>query len=66
MDGEFVLARNDTHEALSIVSADYHIVQPGEVLEFYRDLMDDYGYTLETAGSLNNGRKVWALARTGV
>jgi phage/plasmid-like protein (TIGR03299 family) len=66
MDGSFVLARSDTHEALSIVSGDYHIVQPREVLEFYRDLMDEYGYTLETAGALDHGRKVWALARTGV
>src|SRR4051794_13805301 len=28
--------------------------------------MDDYGYTLETAGALDHGRKVWALARTGI
>lgn len=66
MEERFVLARSDTHEALSIVSDDYQIVQPREVLEFYRDLMDDYGYTLETAGALDHGRKVWALARTGV
>ena len=66
MEGKFVLARNDTHEALSIVSDDYQIVQPGEVLEFYRDLMKDYQYTLETAGALDHGRKVWALARTGI
>jgi phage/plasmid-like protein (TIGR03299 family) len=66
MEDKFVLARNDTHEALSIVSADYQIVQPREVLEFYRDLMKDYRYTLETAGALDHGRKVWALARTGV
>ncbi|MCW5982823.1 MAG: DUF932 domain-containing protein [Bryobacteraceae bacterium] len=66
MDGEFVLARSDTHEALSIVSDGYKIVQPAEVLEFYRDLMDDYGYKLETAGALDRGRKVWALARTGI
>lgn len=66
MEERFVLARSDTHEALSIVSDDYQIVQPREVLEFYRDLMDNYGYTLETAGALDHGRKVWALARTGV
>lgn len=66
MEERFVLARSDTHEALSIVSDDYQIVQPREVLEFYRDLMEDYGYKLETAGALDHGRKVWALARTGV
>jgi phage/plasmid-like protein (TIGR03299 family) len=66
MEERFVLARSDTHEALSIVSGDYQIVQPGAVLEFYRDLMDDYGYALETAGALDHGRKVSALARTGI
>lgn len=66
MEDRFVLARSDTHEALSIVSGDYQIVQPREVLEFYRDLMKEYGYTLETAGALDHGRKVWALARTGI
>src|SRR4030095_1465606 len=56
---------SDTGTALSIVSGDYQIVQPKEVLEFYRELVSLHGYTLETAGALNGGRKVWALARTG-
>jgi phage/plasmid-like protein (TIGR03299 family) len=64
MNDRFVLARSDTHAALSVVSAEYQIVQPREVLEFYRQLMAVYGYTLETAGALDDGRKVWALART--
>ena len=66
VDDRFVLARSDTNAALSVVSGDYQIVQPKEVLEFYRDLMHSYGYTLETAGALDGGRKVWALARTGL
>jgi len=66
MPDRFVLARDDTGEALSIVSADYQVVQPREVLEFYRDLVADRGYTLETAGALDGGRKVWALANTGM
>jgi phage/plasmid-like protein (TIGR03299 family) len=66
MDDRFVLVRSDTHTALSVVSGDYEIVQPREVLEFYRELMLLYGYTLETSGALDGGRKVWALARTGV
>lgn len=65
MDDRFVLARSDTGAALSVVSGDYHIVQPKEVLEFYRDLVASFQYTLETAGALNGGRKVWALAKTG-
>ena len=66
MEDRFVLVRSDTHEALSVVSGDYRIVQPKEVLEFYRELVKEYGYTLETAGALDGGRKVWALARTGL
>src|SRR4051794_22960330 len=39
VDGRIALVRSDTGEALSVVSNDYNIVQPGEVLEFYRDLV---------------------------
>lgn len=66
MDDRFVLVRSDTDAALSVVSDDYRVVQPKEVLEFYRDLVSLYGYALETAGALDGGRKVWALARTGI
>lgn len=65
MEDRFVLVRSDTRAALSVVSGDYRVVQPKEVLEFYRELMKNYGYELETAGALDGGRKVWALARTG-
>lgn len=60
-----VLYRSDTKAALSVVSNRYQIVQPREVLEFYRDLTEISGYELETAGVLKGGRKFWALARTG-
>ncbi len=60
-----VLYRSDSKEALSVVSKRYQVVQPREVLEFYRDLTERSGYELETAGVLKGGRKLWALARTG-
>lgn len=60
-----VLYRSDSKEALSVVSQRYQVVQPREVLEFYRDLTECSGYELETAGVLKGGRKLWALARTG-
>lgn len=60
-----VLYRSDTKEALSVVSQRYQVVQPREVLEFYRDLTEMSGYELETAGVLKGGRKFWALASTG-
>lgn len=60
-----VLYRSDTGAALSVVGDRYKVVQPREVLEFYRELTDVFGYELETAGVLKEGRKLWALARTG-
>jgi phage/plasmid-like protein (TIGR03299 family) len=65
MADRYTLVRSDTGDALSVVSSGYNILQPKQVLEFYRNLMVDYGYELETAGALDGGRKVWALARTG-
>ncbi len=60
-----VLFRSDTREPLSVVSQRYHVVQPREILEFYRDLTEKSDFELETAGVLKGGRKLWALARTG-
>ena len=59
-----VLYRSDTNAPLSVVSSSYNIVQPLEVLEFYRDLVDTAGLELETAGVLFGGRRFWALANT--
>lgn len=60
-----VLYRSDTKAPLSVVSARYNVVQPSEILEFYRDLTAVGGFELETAGVLRGGRKFWALAKTG-
>ncbi|MDS7932465.1 DUF932 domain-containing protein [Acinetobacter sp. V91_7] len=60
-----VLYRSDTHEPLSVVSQRYKEVQPMEILNFYKDLTEQSGFELETAGVLKGGRKFWALARTG-
>ena len=60
-----VLYRSDTKAPLSVVGSRYKVVQPREVLEFYRDLSEVAGYELETAGVLKAGKKFWALARTG-
>ena len=60
-----VLYRSDCNVPLSVVSNRYKVVQPKEILEFYRDLSEISGFELETAGVLKQGRKVWALAKTG-
>lgn len=64
-DDHKVLYRSDSNEPLSVVGHRYKVVQPREILEFYRDLTEVSGFELETAGVLKGGRKLWALARTG-
>ena len=60
-----VLFRSDSLTPLSVVSNRYKVVQPHEVLNFYKDLVSVGGFELETAGVLKGGRKLWALAKTG-
>lgn len=64
-DGRKVLYRSDDGSPLSVVSDDYRVVQPGQILEFFRDLTESQGFEMETAGILRNGSKYFALARTG-
>ncbi|NLA66725.1 MAG: DUF932 domain-containing protein [Gammaproteobacteria bacterium] len=59
-----VLYRSDTGDDLSVVSDRYQVVQPREIVEFYRDLVEQYGFEIEVVGALKGGRKVWALANT--
>lgn len=65
MPGQHVLFRSDSGDPLSIVSEDYHIVQPNQVLDFFRDLCEANSLKMDTAGYIRNGLKFWALARTG-
>ncbi len=61
--GNSVIYRSDSETALAVVGDDYQIVQPREVLEFFRDLTEAGGWHIHTAGVLREGRKLWALAR---
>ena len=63
--GRKILYRSDNELPLAVVSDKYKVVQPIEVLEFFRNLTRDHGWQLEPAGVLFNGAKYWALARTG-
>lgn len=65
MAKQHVLFRSDNHKPLSVVSEDYHIVQPRQVLEFFHDLCEKNHLTMDTAGVIRDGVKFWALARTG-
>jgi phage/plasmid-like protein (TIGR03299 family) len=59
------LHRSDTNDQLAIVSGNYKIVQPKEIMEFFRELIADQGFKMHTAGVLADGKRVWALAETG-
>lgn len=60
--GKKVMYRTDSNMPLGLVSNAYKIVQPLEVLEFFRDMVGSIAH-LETAGVLRNGAHYWALAR---
>lgn len=63
--GQNVLHRSDNGLPLSIVSDRYKPVQPREVLDFFKDLVEEAGFKLHTAGTLFGGKRLWALAETG-
>jgi len=64
VDTHRVLHRSDTGHILGVVSPRYKPVQPVEIVEFFRDLTEVAGFSLETVGALYGGRRIWALART--
>ncbi len=59
------LVRDDTEEVLSVVSDRYHVVQPEEIVGFYKDLIEDQGFVIDTVGALSDGKRIWALAKAG-
>lgn len=58
-----VLFRSDTKARLGIVSSDYKVVQPAEILRTFDEIAGRHGYEMETAGSLKDGQTIWGLAR---
>lgn len=65
MPGRNVLYRSDNGAPLSVVSDDYKVVQPAQIMDFFAKLADIGGFDLEVAGALSGGRRVWALAKIG-
>jgi phage/plasmid-like protein (TIGR03299 family) len=58
-----VLYRDDTKAALGIVSDRYKPVQPKQVFDFFNQVSEDHGFKMETAGSLDGGKRIWGLAK---
>jgi phage/plasmid-like protein (TIGR03299 family) len=63
VDDKVVLFRNDTFAPLGVVSDSYKVVQPAEVLEFFREWADKGGVTIESAGVLFGGKRYFATAK---
>lgn len=57
-----ILYRSDTGKPISVVGEGFKVVQPREVLEFFRDITESHGWYLHTAGVLCDGGRVWAMA----
>ncbi len=62
---KYVIARVTDERPFAVVSNRYKPVQPKEILEFFRSLLSRHGMRIETAGSLKDGARIWALATTG-
>jgi phage/plasmid-like protein (TIGR03299 family) len=60
--GRNVIFRNDTKQALGVVTDRYNIHQPSEILAFFDTLVRSAGFKLEVAGAISGGKRIWALA----
>jgi phage/plasmid-like protein (TIGR03299 family) len=59
----WALYRSDNGNPLSVMSSNYQITQPRQVMEFFRELIEIGGFKMETAGQLRGGSTYWALAK---
>lgn len=60
-----VLYRSDNHCRLGVVSNDFKVVQPSQILGFYGKISQKLNINLEAAGWVNNGSMIWGLANLG-
>lgn len=57
------LVRSTDNKVLTIVTDNWNPVQNQEAFEFFNDFVSAGEMRMETAGSLHNGKMVWALAK---
>jgi phage/plasmid-like protein (TIGR03299 family) len=62
MSNQQVIYRSDTHSPLGVVTNRYKVHQPSEVLDFFNTLVQSAGFSLEVAGAIKGGKRIWALA----
>ena len=61
--GHFVTIRSDTGKPIGNVGKKYEVLQNKDAFEPFR-VISDYGFKLHTAGVIDEGKKVWILAKT--
>lgn len=61
--GQSALVRSSDHKILTNISEDWNPVQNHTAFEFFKDFVDAGDMEMHTAGSLKEGKNVWALAK---
>lgn len=61
--GYYATYRTDTKEPLGNVSERYEVMQNEDAFAPFEPMID-WGFTLETAGSIKQGKKIWILAKS--
>lgn len=57
------LVRLSDNEVLSVISKDWKHVQNSEAFDFFKEFVESGKMEMHTAGSLRNGKMIWALAK---
>lgn len=65
VDDFAALVRSSDGSILDVVGSKYQPVQNSEAFEFFNEFVEAGDASMETAGSLRNGRYVWGLANLG-
>ena len=58
------IVKENTSDVLGVVGSSYQPLQNVEAFNWFEPFVENELATLETAGSLFNGKKVWVLAKT--
>jgi phage/plasmid-like protein (TIGR03299 family) len=61
----FAVVRKDRGLPLGIVGSEYSVFQNAELFGFMGGFCDVAGTSIETCGSLRDGRTIWAMSRSG-
>lgn len=60
---EKAVVREDNNKILGVVGKNYTPLQNSEAFDFFNPFLESGQVEFETAGSLNDGKRIWALAK---